>query len=43
MANLEGEAAEVVTALHHKGAPELADPEAFLGEIRPWFIDTMQT
>lgn len=43
MANLEGEAAKVVIALHHKGAPELADPEAFLGELRPWFVDTTQT
>lgn len=43
MAHLEGKAAEWVTALHDKGAPELVDLDMFLGELRAQLGDTMQT
>lgn len=42
VANLEGEAAEWVMGLHDEGAPELGDPNAFLGELRVCFGDNMQ-
>lgn len=43
MENLEGEVAEWVTALHDEGAPELGDPDMFLGELRTCFGNIMQT
>lgn len=43
MVNLEGEAAERVMVLHDEGAPELGEPDAFLGELRVQFGNTMQT
>lgn len=43
MANLKGEAAEWVTVLHDKGAPELADPDVFLCGLKARFGDPMQT
>lgn len=34
VANLEGEAAELVMILHDEGVPELGDPDTFLGKLR---------
>lgn len=41
--NLEGEMAEWVTTLHDERAPELANLDAFLCELRAWFSDPMET
>lgn len=43
MVNLEGEAAEWVTALNNERAPELGYPDAVVGELRAQFGNTMQT
>lgn len=43
VANLKREAAEWMTRLHDEGAPELADLDAFLCELRAQFSDPTQT
>lgn len=42
VANLKGEAAEWVTILHDKAAPELGDPESFFCRLRAQFGDPTQ-